>query len=93
MPTFHRWFDQRQIEALVTGKKVLEKDEEGAPMGPRNEGGGVRTAAATAAAAEAAAAAEEAAEAAAAAGASATATLKRADSPPPTDLNSFLESV
>lgn len=87
----HRWFDQRQIEALVTGKEVLAKDEEGPSMGPRNEGGGVRTAAAAAAAAEAAADAAEAAEAAEAA--AATAGLKRADSPPPTDLNSFLESV
>ncbi|CAN0094651.1 unnamed protein product [Ectocarpus sp. 12 AP-2014] len=82
-----RWFDQRQIEALVTGNKVLANEggangggsEDNSSRSGKQGGGNGR---------EAAGGKEEEDE-------TAMGPLLQGppDSPPPTDLNSFLESV
>lgn len=75
MSFLQRWFDQRQIEALVVGKQTPDAAEENAAvMGPLRE-------------------ADASTEAAKAAASAAASNQDKADSPPPTDLNSFLESV
>ncbi|CAN0249937.1 unnamed protein product [Ectocarpus sp. 4 AP-2014] len=83
-----RWFDQRQIEALVTGKEVLAKEGgENGGTGDNSsssgkQGGGDGS--------EAAGEKEEEEEEETALG---PLLQGPPDSPPPTDLNSFLESV
>lgn len=77
-----RWFDQRQIEALVAGKEVADKEEK--QNGPDNFQQPQRQ--------------QEAEDKEGASGENKEEDMGPLlqgvpDSPPPTDLNSFLESV